>query len=74
MKIPRARADRPGNLKATLPRTFVTEEVRDWVDTTAQREGVSVGDVIREALRRMIAAERRRKKLRASAKKTCAGY
>jgi len=59
MTIPRAREDRPGNLNATLPRTFVTEEVRDWVDATAQREGVSVGDVIREALWRMITAERR---------------
>lgn len=58
MTIPRARdRDHEGKLDATLPRTFVSEQMRDWVDATADQGGVSVGDVIREALRRMMEAQ-----------------
>jgi Arc/MetJ-type ribon-helix-helix transcriptional regulator len=57
MKIPRARKDRVGNLDAALPRVFVTQQMRDWVDATAASQGVSAGDVIREAVRRMMEAK-----------------
>lgn len=67
MTIPRARdRDHDGKLEAALPRTFVSEQMRGWVDATAAEEGVSVGDIIREALRQF-----REGRERAAEKKLC---